>query len=405
MTQTIALIVDAYRELNAKKMFWITLALSLVVVVAIACIDINERGIVLLVWTLDAPVNTTTIPKEVFFKQLFINFGLGIWLTWIATILGLVSTSSMFPDFISGGSIELALSKPISRARLFITKYVLGLAFMALQVTVFTTASFFVLGFRGGVWEPGLFLAIPIVTLFFSFLFCVSVLLGLLTRSTIAALLLTVLFWFLLFLLNSSDAVLLQPVLEQRQRLEQAQLNIETGERLVATLEEQRPAVEAAATAENARPSEREELERLDSRIRAAEGRIKRNIEFKQEAEEGIETWQRWHNLVVGIKTPLPKTGETIGLLERWLISAAQLDQITANAAADDDDAAEASAGDVSGDDLSEETVIETSGERQQRMMQEEYRSRSVAWVLGTSIGFELFILLIAGWIFARRDF
>jgi ABC-type transport system involved in multi-copper enzyme maturation permease subunit len=405
MTQTIALIVDAYRELNAKKMFWITLALSLLVVIAIACVDLNERGIVLLVWTLDAPVNTTTIPKEVFFKQLFINFGLGIWLTWIATILGLVSTSSMFPDFISGGSIELALSKPISRARLFITKYVLGLAFMALQVTVFTTASFFVLGFRGGVWEPGLFLAIPIVTLFFSFLFCVSVLLGLLTRSTIAALLLTILFWFLLFLLNTSDAVLLQPVLDQRQRMEQAQLNIETGERLVATLEEQRPAVEAAATAENARPSEREELERLDSRIRAAEGRIERNIEFKQEAEEGIETWQRWHNLVVGIKTPLPKTGETIGLLERWLISAAQLDQITANAAVDDDDAAEASAGDVSGDDLSEETVIETSGERQQRMMQEEYRSRSVAWVLGTSIGFELFILLIAGWIFARRDF
>ena len=36
MTQTLAIFYDAYRCLNAKKMFWIVLGLSLLVVACIA---------------------------------------------------------------------------------------------------------------------------------------------------------------------------------------------------------------------------------------------------------------------------------------------------------------------------------------------------------------------------------
>jgi hypothetical protein len=49
-------------------------------------------------------------------------------------------------------------------------------ALVWLQVLVFSTASFLVIGLRGGSWEPGLFLAVPIVTLMFSYLFSVCVL-------------------------------------------------------------------------------------------------------------------------------------------------------------------------------------------------------------------------------------
>ena len=45
------------------------------------------------------------------------------------------------------------------------------------------------------MWEPRLFLAIPIVLCLFSYLYAISVLLGVITRSTIATLLLTVLLW------------------------------------------------------------------------------------------------------------------------------------------------------------------------------------------------------------------
>ena len=43
VTQTLALFVDAYRELNAKKLFWIVLILSVVVVAGFATMAIAYR--------------------------------------------------------------------------------------------------------------------------------------------------------------------------------------------------------------------------------------------------------------------------------------------------------------------------------------------------------------------------
>ena len=113
----------------------------------------------------------------------------------------------MFGKYLSNqsGSIELMLAKPISRLRLFLTKYLAGLLFTALQVAVFTTACFLVFGIRGNAWEPAIFWTIPLVVLFYSYLFAVCVLFGILTKSTITSILLTMLFWFFLFILNTAD--------------------------------------------------------------------------------------------------------------------------------------------------------------------------------------------------------
>ena len=65
------------------------------------------------------------------------------------------------------------------------------------------------IGLRGGAWEPGLFLAVPLVVCFFSYLFSVCVFLGVVTRSTLAALLVTLLFWFLVFSVGAAENLLL----------------------------------------------------------------------------------------------------------------------------------------------------------------------------------------------------
>src|SRR5262249_7835734 len=132
----------------------------------------------------------------------------GFWFTWLASLLALISTAGIFPDFLASGSIDLFLAKPLSRLRLFFTKYMAGLLFVLLQVTLFTILCFFILGFRAGVWEPGLFLAIPLILLFFSYLFCICVLLGTLTRSTIAALMITLLVWFGIWAVDRVDVTI-----------------------------------------------------------------------------------------------------------------------------------------------------------------------------------------------------
>jgi hypothetical protein len=55
--------------------------------------------------------------------------------------------------------------------------------------------TFLVVGLRWGVWLPGYLFAIPLVVLLFSYLYCISALVAVVTRSTVAAVLLTMLAW------------------------------------------------------------------------------------------------------------------------------------------------------------------------------------------------------------------
>ena len=44
MTAFLAMLLDAYRELNSRKLFWITLGMSVMVVIAFGSIGFNEQG-------------------------------------------------------------------------------------------------------------------------------------------------------------------------------------------------------------------------------------------------------------------------------------------------------------------------------------------------------------------------
>ena len=298
MTQTLALFMDAYRLLNARKIFWITLVLSLLVVSSFALVGIDDEGISIAWWDLGIPeINTGAggYTKAWFYKTMFTSLGINIWLTWVATILGLVTTASIFPEFVTAGSIDIILSKPIGRFRLFLTKYTTGLLFVILQVSVFTGASFLVIGLRGGVWEPGLFIAIPLVVLFFSYLFSVCAVLGIITRSTIASLLLTILFWFMLFIVQSAEQSLMVFDMLVQQRVTAYEDAVERTRQRLETVEDPDDMERWGFLHET--------LEKREVSLAAAQG-----------SSDNLETW---HNGLLGVMTVLPKTGETIQLEKR----------------------------------------------------------------------------------------
>ncbi|MFG0252311.1 MAG: ABC transporter permease [Phycisphaerales bacterium JB038] len=398
MMQTLAILHDAYRELNAKKLFWIVLALSGVVVLAFAALGLNEEGIELLWWTIPVAIfNTDVMSEETFYKLTFHNLGIGLWLTWIATILALVSTASIIPDFISSGSIDLMLSKPIGRLRLFFTKYIAGLLFVTLQVAVFTICSFLVIGIRGGAWESSLFLAIPIVVLFFSYLFSVCVLLGMLTRSTIAALLLTILAWFLIFAVGSTENIFLQLRIEREMRVVAGAQQVEVRrqrvvdiERDLLELQEVEPPAASDAEREEALAEERQQLEERLERMRVQLSTKETQLEKAHKSEA---TWSRVHWYSYLGKTLLPKTSETVELLDRVLIATEDMEGFIRSQR-------EQSPAFTTGDDEIAVNPIDVGWELQKRI-----RARSLTWVVGTSLGFEAVMLGLAGWIFCRRDF
>ena len=99
MTAFLAMMLDAYRELNAKKLFWITLGLSGMVVVFFGSISFDEQGMSIMfgITRVDSEyVNSTTPWSRALYVGIFSDFIVAIWLSWIAIILALISTCTIF---------------------------------------------------------------------------------------------------------------------------------------------------------------------------------------------------------------------------------------------------------------------------------------------------------------------
>ncbi len=196
--EALTILWDSFRLLQAKKLFWIALGISMLVALVYASIGFDQKGMTLFFGakSFANPLLREGRPEAAtFYTMLFTDVIVRYWLAWFAVALALLSTASIFPDFIAEGSIGISLSKPVSRLRLFLLKYFGGLLFVALQVSLFTVIVFFALGIRVGEWNFSVFWAVPVITFVFSLLHSVSVWIGVWTKSTLFALLAAGLMW------------------------------------------------------------------------------------------------------------------------------------------------------------------------------------------------------------------
>ena len=309
ITQTFALVLDAYRELNSRKLFWISVAISGLIVLIFAAVGIDQNGVVIF-WAHfpNTQINTRFLDRGVAYKTIFEDLGINIWLTWAAPGLALISTASLFPDFLAGGAIDLYLSKPIGRLRLFLTKYVSGLLFVALQIIVFCVASFLVIGVRGGVWERAIFVSVPLTVLFFSYLYAVMVFFGIVTRSTIASLLLTLLVWGGTVAVHLTERSTLQFSLAKQMEAQAADRQVQNFRTEIDHLTQAGAHLPDPAST---RPSSYQEVQ-----LRAAEGSLE---QAKQDREEITDSFASWHRAAQVAEWPLPKTTLTYDLMKRML--------------------------------------------------------------------------------------
>jgi ABC-type transport system involved in multi-copper enzyme maturation permease subunit len=127
---------------------------------------------------------------------------------WVILLLGVVISASFIPNMLQKGSLDLLLVKPIPRLGLLLTKYLGGLIFVFINSVIAIGGVWLVLGLRTGIWTYGFLLVILAITFFFAILYAVSVLFGVLTRSTVLCIFMTCVVWFLLFLVGMVDSIL-----------------------------------------------------------------------------------------------------------------------------------------------------------------------------------------------------
>ena len=369
----LAILRESWLTLQAEKLFKLVLGLNLLVIVAYASIGFDDTGVSLFFGLshVDSEyVHAGTPLARTLYLGIYSAFIVNLWLAWAASILALISTSSIFPSFLKEGAVELVMSRPTRRATIFFVKYIGGLLFVAVQVGIFTIGAFLAAGWRIDVWDPMIFLAIPLVTLFYSYLFCINVLAGIITRSTLTALLVTLLFWFGTFSIHMVDDVLSTRMIEFEETADRAE------KRIVELKAEHK-----AAAAEN-------DTAEADDAEHWMQGPQKE----AETARTAIDQLAPWETVVGIIRTTMPETDRTLNLLHRELERNSDMSLVDLMAGRGFEDENE---------QTQEMDEYEVAGRRK---MEEE--NEIPAWrIIGKSLIFEVIVLGLALWIFQRRDY
>ncbi|GAA5480890.1 hypothetical protein [Haloferula sargassicola] len=210
MRQFAVIFVDALRLLRARALFWITLGISLLAGVTYLSIGFSDHGMTVMFGAMELENPAITRGSEMagmVYFGVFAMFIVPIWLSWVAVILALINCSPVFPEFMAEGAAGTVLSKPIPRWKLFLFKYLCGLLFALLQTSAFCLLVFFAMRWRVGTWNLSVFWAVPLVTLMFSYLWSVMAAVGVKTKSVMASMLASLLFWLTCWTAKLSEEI------------------------------------------------------------------------------------------------------------------------------------------------------------------------------------------------------
>lgn len=113
-------------------------------------------------------------------------------------LLALFATSSLIPSMLQKGTIDLLVSKPISRMKILTGRFLGASAIVAFNIFYLVLGVWLVLSLKTGVWNPGFLLGGGLIVVTFMILFSLMVLLGILTVSGPFSLMIT----FLIIVVN-----------------------------------------------------------------------------------------------------------------------------------------------------------------------------------------------------------
>jgi ABC-2 type transport system permease protein len=98
-------------------------------------------------------------------------------------LLGVFATASILPETLRKGTIDIYLSKPISRLELLLSKYMGAISAIAVALIYFMVGLFLIIGLKTGIWNTKVFPALGLIILMFGCIQSMSTLAGVLFRN------------------------------------------------------------------------------------------------------------------------------------------------------------------------------------------------------------------------------
>lgn len=125
-----------------------------------------------------------------------------------AILFSIFATASIIPGTLEKGSIDLLLSKPVSRLEILFGKFSGGILIVLFNVTYYIFGMWLIMSFTFGYWNVAFLASIFSIMLAFIVLFAFVVFIGVTTRSSALAIIIT----FLLFMV-------IVPILTSREQI------------------------------------------------------------------------------------------------------------------------------------------------------------------------------------------
>lgn len=182
----LTIIQNTFREALAKKIFigyYIFYAIVILIMIFLVNMDSIE-GVMSLA------------DSKMLVQQVESGF---LTLSWnLILFFSLISTASFIPSMLEKGTIDLLISKPISRSMILFSKYLGAVLFVFISMVFLFGSIWLILSLKSGYWDPMFLLSIFWITLAFATMYSIVVIIGLTTQSTVVAILVN---FFLIFVL------------------------------------------------------------------------------------------------------------------------------------------------------------------------------------------------------------
>ena len=121
--------------------------------------------------------------------------------------MSLFATSGLIPSLLQPGTIDLLISKPLSRVQILLSRYLGAAAIVAFNVFYLVLFSWLILSLKTGFWNWGYLLAALMIVITFMILYSLMTFLGLLIQSGAFSLMITYLILFFSPLLLQRDTI------------------------------------------------------------------------------------------------------------------------------------------------------------------------------------------------------
>ncbi|HMS65989.1 MAG TPA: ABC transporter permease subunit [Ignavibacteria bacterium] len=188
----ITLMLSTFREAVAKKIFLGFFAIStLIILIFLFLINVDS---------VEGMVNMMESSGEESIKQLVIGFEVAmINISYLLIItFCFISVASFIPSMLEKGNIDLLLSKPVSRTKIIIAKFLGGVLLIFLSLVYLIGSVWLILSLKSGFWHIPFLYSIFWLTLSFAVIYSLIILIGLISQSSILSIIVSL---FLVFII------------------------------------------------------------------------------------------------------------------------------------------------------------------------------------------------------------